>query len=161
MSCIISTSSVMIGYDKWSRRYTNWAQQKVAKFLKWQSCEVPFSVPGYWLESNQMELTDWKEKKSKSSFTIWNKTTLQSDNTDNTWPTGKITSVISCAQKNNQKAFIWFPFMTILTVWPLHEICFSLVVVFLMGFKLYWIYININVTCTHSKYCNSYPYNTN
>lgn len=161
MSCIISTSSVMIGYDKWSRRYTNWAQQKVAKFLKWQSCEVPFSVPGYWLESNQMELTDWKEKKSKISFTIWNKTTLQSDNTDNTWPTGKITSVISCAQKNNQKAFIWFPFMTILTVWPLHEICFSLVVVFLMGFKLYWISININVTCTHSKYCNSYPYNRN
>ena len=62
--------------------------------------------------------TDWlkRKKKSKSSFTIWNKTTLQSDNTDNTWPTGKITSVISCAQKNNQKAFIWFPFMTILTV---------------------------------------------
>ena len=55
----------MIGYDKLSRRYTNWAQQKVAKFLKWQSCEVPFSVPGYWLESNQMELTDWKEKKKQ------------------------------------------------------------------------------------------------
>lgn len=160
MSCIISTSSVMIGYDKLSRRYTNWAQQKVAKFLKWQSCEVPFSVPGYWLESNQMELNDWKEKKSKSSFTIWNKTTLQSDNTANTWLTSKITSVISCAPKNNQRLLFDF-LLWQFWLWPLHEICFSLVVVFLTGFKLYWIYININVTCTHSKYCNSYPYNRN
>ena len=161
MSCIISTSSVMLGYDKWSRRYTNWAQQKVAKFLKSIMWSTFFSTR--LLARVQPNGTDWlkRKKKNKSSFTIWNKTTQQSDNTDNTWPTGKITSVISCAQKNNQKAFIWFPFMTILTVWPLHEICFSLVVVFLMGFKLYWIYININVTCTHSKYCNSYPYNRN